>query len=459
MFFLATADERGPAAVLVQGRRSGLRARRRRAHHRLPELRRQRHVPVDRQRLVRTAGRPAVRRLRAAAAACASTASRPSIATTRCWPSIPEAQFIVRVRATRGLPQLPALHPQDAAGRALALRAARGSARRPVPTGSERLGARRPAAATRPRTIPKRVRRRTAIGSRRSARSSPIPGRGLLMGNRGVLHDAQQRIVRDSQVRRWIACRLEFRGRGARSCGPTAGRSCSSSTRPPPCGRPPTVRRVPPCRLSCASSRLAHARRRRSGRDGSALHPERRMGPWHKRAHTAELGDLPDGAYVALDDDAWLVLGDALLQWSTGATRPRADGRGGRGHAADAAVDRRGDATRATAPAIHPSARRPRADKPAATRRARRQSARPHACRMPLASACGSLAIDFRQSRRRRNARARRRCASAAASRRKRGRSKARNVGSSRRRCRGRRPGAVARPPCQSRASTLPTPA
>src|SRR5262249_58644713 len=33
------------------------------------------------------------------------------------------------------------------------------------------------------------------------------------MGNRGVLHDAQQRIVRDSQVRRGIACRLEFRGR------------------------------------------------------------------------------------------------------------------------------------------------------------------------------------------------------------------------------------------------------
>src|SRR5437867_3840935 len=40
-----------------------------------------------------------------------------------------------------------------------------------------------------------------------------LPGRGTLMGNRGILHDTAQSIVRDSQVRRWIACRLEFRGR------------------------------------------------------------------------------------------------------------------------------------------------------------------------------------------------------------------------------------------------------
>src|ERR1051326_3974607 len=40
-----------------------------------------------------------------------------------------------------------------------------------------------------------------------------IPARGTLMGNRGILHDAQRNVVRDWQVRRWIACRLEFRGR------------------------------------------------------------------------------------------------------------------------------------------------------------------------------------------------------------------------------------------------------
>src|SRR5215472_744230 len=39
------------------------------------------------------------------------------------------------------------------------------------------------------------------------------PARGTMMGNRGILHTADRRIVRDWQVRRWIACRLEFRGR------------------------------------------------------------------------------------------------------------------------------------------------------------------------------------------------------------------------------------------------------
>lgn len=38
------------------------------------------------------------------------------------------------------------------------------------------------------------------------------PGRGLVYGNRGCLHDSQQRIRRRYNGRRWIACRLEFRG-------------------------------------------------------------------------------------------------------------------------------------------------------------------------------------------------------------------------------------------------------
>ncbi len=43
------------------------------------------------------------------------------------------------------------------------------------------------------------------------------PGRGLVYGNRGCLHDSQRRIRRRYNGRRWIACRLEFRGwqRGA----------------------------------------------------------------------------------------------------------------------------------------------------------------------------------------------------------------------------------------------------
>ena len=39
------------------------------------------------------------------------------------------------------------------------------------------------------------------------------PARGLVYGNRGCLHDDEGRIRRRYAGRRWIACRLEFRGR------------------------------------------------------------------------------------------------------------------------------------------------------------------------------------------------------------------------------------------------------
>ena len=39
------------------------------------------------------------------------------------------------------------------------------------------------------------------------------PERGLVYGNRGRLHDEARRIRRHHDGRRWIACRLEFRGR------------------------------------------------------------------------------------------------------------------------------------------------------------------------------------------------------------------------------------------------------
>lgn len=37
--------------------------------------------------------------------------------------------------------------------------------------------------------------------------------RGNWMGNRGILHDDQQKIVRSFKLKAWITCRLEFNGR------------------------------------------------------------------------------------------------------------------------------------------------------------------------------------------------------------------------------------------------------
>jgi hypothetical protein len=147
-----------------------------------------------------------------------------------------------------------------------------------------------------------------------------VPGRGLLMGNRGVLHDAQQHLVRDSQVRRWIACRLEFKGRQRALMQPNRwtelfflDEAAALAAGHRPCAE---------CRHADYLSFRSQWQRAHGGGAWSAdaiddrLHAERRAGPWRKRTYVGDLDALPDGAYIAHDGRAWLVRGDTLLAWS-----------------------------------------------------------------------------------------------------------------------------------------------
>jgi hypothetical protein len=138
------------------------------------------------------------------------------------------------------------------------------------------------------------------------------------MGNRGVVHDDARRIVRPWQVRRWIACRLEFRGRRREVMPPrrwTALFFLDEAAAFAAGHRP------------CAECRNADYRRFRAlwervhggpaGADAMdrVLHAQRTDGR-RKRTYRVRLGALPDGAYVALDGAAWLVWGDELLEWT-----------------------------------------------------------------------------------------------------------------------------------------------
>jgi hypothetical protein len=148
-----------------------------------------------------------------------------------------------------------------------------------------------------------------------------VPGRGGLMGNRGILHTPDGQLVRDSQVRRWIACRLEFRGRHHPVLAPgtwtalffldeaaalaVGHRPCAECRRADYVAFQSAWRQVYPSATASADAMDA------------VLHAERRVRPWVKRTYPAELADLQDGVYVALDDRAWLVLDRELLAWST----------------------------------------------------------------------------------------------------------------------------------------------
>jgi hypothetical protein len=146
-----------------------------------------------------------------------------------------------------------------------------------------------------------------------------LEGRGLVMGNRGILHDDARNVVRHSQVRRWLACRTEFRGRHRIIMRPHSytelffldeATAFAAGHRP------------------CAECRHADYQRFRTlwagcyGEPVNAdiidrkLHSDRLVGRRTKRAYSEDLANLPDGTFIALEDRAWLVWEDFLFAWS-----------------------------------------------------------------------------------------------------------------------------------------------
>jgi len=146
------------------------------------------------------------------------------------------------------------------------------------------------------------------------------PARGLVYGNRGCLHDGAGTIRRAYQVKRWIACRLEFRGR-RRSPLMQPGRytelffldeATALAAGHRPCAE---CRRADYDRFTS----FWHALHGDTGADAIdvRLHGER-IDPAtrERRLHAARLEDVPDGAFVLEDGAPLLVAGDALHRWT-----------------------------------------------------------------------------------------------------------------------------------------------
>jgi hypothetical protein len=156
------------------------------------------------------------------------------------------------------------------------------------------------------------------------------PERGLVYGNRGCLHDGTGRIRRRYATRRWIACRLEFRGwRRSRLMQP--GRftelffldeATALAAGHRPCA---LCRRADYDRL-VAVWRELHAGQAGADAIDAQLHHERLAGP-ERRLHEVP-PDLPDGAFVLRDGSPWLVRGGELLGWTPGGYAKRAPLRG-----------------------------------------------------------------------------------------------------------------------------------
>ena len=147
------------------------------------------------------------------------------------------------------------------------------------------------------------------------------PARGLVYGNRGCLHDDHGRIRRRFAGRRWISCRLEFKG--------------WQRTRLLQPGRFTELFFLDEATAFAAGHRPCALCRRedynRFGQLWSAEHPGQagadaidlqlhgeRFDPGLRaqRRHDAAFDDLPDGTFVLRDEQPWLVVGGELLRWT-----------------------------------------------------------------------------------------------------------------------------------------------
>lgn len=165
-----------------------------------------------------------------------------------------------------------------------------------------------------------------------SGRIVAVPDRGMFLGNRGVIHDGDGRIVRPWNVRRWLICVLEFKGRQRVVMTPNRytelffldeATALAAGHRPcAECRRPAFLAfreawaagdglDIPPAGIRVKTI-------------DDRLHAER-VGPARsKQTYQARLDDLPDGVMIRLEDsnqEAHLVHGSELLAWSPGGYR------------------------------------------------------------------------------------------------------------------------------------------
>jgi len=149
------------------------------------------------------------------------------------------------------------------------------------------------------------------------------PERGLVYGNRGRLHDEHGVILRPWQLRRWISCRLEFRGRyrpgGPMAPGRYTGLFFLDDATALAAGHRPCAE----CRNADYRSFLALTGATRAGELDDRLHEER-LGPRPER----NVASLPDGVFVLVDDEPWLVLAGELVRWTPAGYAERRDASG-----------------------------------------------------------------------------------------------------------------------------------
>ena len=188
------------------------------------------------------------------------------------------------------------------------------------------------------------------------------PARGLVYGNRGCLHDDQGRIRRRYKGRRWISCRLEFRGWHR---GPLMqpgkftelfflDEATAFAAGHRPCA---LCRREDYVRFG-ELWRALHPEQSGADAVDDQLHRERVGEDRAQRVHETASEDLAEGVFVLHEGEPWLVLRSAIRRWTAAGYADRRRRPRGRMLAITppSLIDVLGAGWSGAVPLLHPSA-------------------------------------------------------------------------------------------------------
>ncbi len=151
-----------------------------------------------------------------------------------------------------------------------------------------------------------------------------VQARGDLMGNRGILHNAQQHIVAQWRSKAWITCQLQFKGRQSPVFAPDSysqlffrDEATAFAAGHRPCAE---CRRGRFNEFKAAwlqsNHELIEAASPTVVSIDIILHRERLLPDKRKRCHEATLGSLPPGSMLLHNGQALLLWQGKLLAWS-----------------------------------------------------------------------------------------------------------------------------------------------
>ncbi|MCC5915517.1 MAG: hypothetical protein JJU46_14175 [Balneolaceae bacterium] len=149
-----------------------------------------------------------------------------------------------------------------------------------------------------------------------------VEARGNWMGNRGILHNEEKEIVAPWRHKSWVTCKLEFNERKRKVFGPNSyselfflDEATALAAGHRPCG-------------TCRRKRYNDFKRAWVSANGNGndsisisdidkqLHSERAIPNGGKVTFQSSFSEIPNGAFIEVDDAALLIWKGQLYQWS-----------------------------------------------------------------------------------------------------------------------------------------------